>query len=81
MLHVPLTGTGELGAEVGIERDPSLTLGIDDGSMLVVRKPEPAAMRDVLLVVGNGGRTLMETPALPVPVPVAAMFKGVETAL
>ena len=79
MLHVPLTGTGESGAEVELEEVPPLIPGT--GSVLVVRKPEPAAILEVLLLVGNGGRTLLETPAFPVLVPVAAVFRSVAAAL
>ena len=81
MLHVPLTGTGELGAEVEVEEVPSLIPGMDSGAVLAVRETEPAAVLEVLFVVGNGGRTLLETPAFPVPVPLAAVFRSVETAL
>ena len=48
--------------------------------MVVVRKPEPAAILEVLFIVGNGG-ALLEMPAFPVPVTVAAMFKKGETML
>ena len=81
MLHVPLTGTGEIGAEVEVEEVPSLIPGMDSGAVLAVREPEPAAVLEVLFLVGNGGRTLLETPAFPVPVPLAAVFRSVETAL
>ena len=81
ILHEPLTGTGESGAEVELEEVPSLTPGMDVGFVVVVRKPEPAAMLELRSVVGYGGRTLLETPAFPVPVPLAAVFRSVETVL
>lgn len=80
-LHEPLTGTGELGAKVALEEVPSLTPGMDIGLVLVVRKPEPVAIPELRSVVGYGGRTLLETPAFPIPVPFAAVFRSVGTAL
>lgn len=71
--HAPLTNTGESGAAVEIEEVPPLTSGVEVGYVTVVRKPKLAAIPEVLFLVGKGTRTLLETPAFPVPVPIAAM--------
>ena len=80
-LHAPLIITGEPEAELEIEEVPSPTSGVIVGYMRVTRNPELAAVLEVLFLFGKGTRTLLETPAFPVPVPTAAMVWSVETAL
>ena len=80
-LHAPLIITGEPEAELEIEEVPSPTSGVIVGYMRVTRNPELAAVLEVLFLFGKGTRTLLETPAFPVPVPKASVARRVETAL
>ena len=80
-LHAPLTDTRESEAKKEFKEVSSLTSGVIVGYMPVARKPELAVIIEVLFLVGKGTRTLLETPAFPVPVPKASVARRVETAL